>query len=149
MHNTCNKFLNKSLGTVKEIMVSGSVNEVYSNTMIGKIRKTERSDYNKNSFNMAVRPTSLNSSENMLVCSNPDGATIISSGFEVPSSSSTLVIEISPTSTHTVQVYDSSIKNSIESVLYKLNAYFSDNNLPIIATKYTQRVWRDMYIQHT
>lgn len=133
------KFLNKSLGTVKEITVSGSINEAYSSGMTGKIRKTERSDYNKNSFNMAVRPTSASSSENMLVCSNPDGATVISSGFEVPTASASLILEISATSTHTIDVYESSIINSIESVLYKLNFYFSQNNLPVIATKiYTE-----------
>lgn len=129
------KFINESLGTVKEVMVSGSVNEPYSSGMTGKIRKTERSDYNKNSFNMAVRPASSSSSDNLLVCSNPEGATIISSGFKVPSSSSNVVLEISATSSHTIQVFDSSITNSIESVLYKLNYYFSSNHLPVIATK--------------
>jgi hypothetical protein len=139
-------YLNATTKTVRRVTVSGEMPEPYSSGTTGVIYKALRGSYNANGLNLSVRPSSSSNAGTVLVAGNPNAATIISSGFKAPGTVSILQIEFEG-GVVSVDLM-TTVPNTIDSIIFKLNLHFADNHIPIMASKVKVFGCEELCISH-
>jgi len=131
----------------------GPTNSMTSGTT-AKITKSSYINYNENSLNCSVRPRFSHSNTPDVQVALPNAATIISSGIMptnlVVDSVDTIAIEIDGGTAVEIPVFDEDFeRQSIDTVVYKINKYIVENSLNIFAYKVRSLRCFELAITHT
>jgi len=128
-------------GSLETITILGGTKNNSIETSSLKVVKNPYQYSNINAYNTTVRPRYSRTNTPDIIVAHPNSATVISSGIcpeKINSSVKLLNFEIDG-STYSIDVYDVlKPAQTIDTIVWSLNTYFSDNRIPAFA--YKQRV---------
>lgn len=132
------------------IIIGGTKGSSLANTT-GFIVKNPYRVANPGFFLPVVRPRYNRTNIPDVIFINPDCAYIISKGLDarlLSDSIKNLTLDIDGTE-HLIEIYDSSLDyNNLDSVIYLLNSYFSDNKISAMAGKLRSNSCYELIISH-
>jgi hypothetical protein len=140
------------LNQVVSIEVYGGPVSPSSSGLLILVSKNINVSYNESGFVGVVRPRSNKSNTPDVQIANPDSATLMSFGIRSESiiaTSHTFDISVDGGSAITIDTYDSTVsKQTIDSIINKVNEQFVDQHLNVMAYKSRSRNCFEMAIIH-
>lgn len=131
-------------------IIGGTKGSSLANTT-GYIVKNPYKVANPGFFLPVVRPRYNRTNTPDVIFINPDAAYIIGKGLDarlLSDSVKNLTLEIDGVE-HIIEIYDSALDyNNLDSVVYLINSYFSDNKVPAIAGKIRSNSCYELIISH-
>ena len=140
-----------SSSNIASVTIYGSPRKNDNGSFFIRVLKNNYKFFNNAGLSTLARSSFSSSFEPSLVCQHPNAATIISKRCMpnlVNSSAKNITIE-NENGSYTIDVFDNSIlEQTIESILFKINNYCVQNNLPILASKIVQENFSEISLSH-
>ena len=138
-------------GAVSSINIFGSPGYEDDASFNCRVLQNNNKVFNINGLNTTIKPSYGRSNSPYVTICNPNSATIISSSIfpnQLSSTVKNLTVEVDGSS-YIFDVYNSSISiQNLDSIVFKINEYAVDNNIPISAFKIKRPNCYELALSH-